>query len=167
VRLALENRNPSAAERDQQRTIARQIQVVLRNLERLVHDSPDVAALNLVAPADLRSSSPVPPFAEPPMLRAGLQAVLIEAARNPSIIAPGSPIPQIASRIYADTPWSTWKPRLTAKQESSLDWVHVAILDFVGKLTSQSKRKSKNRTPESGSVRATCWTSPANGDSGR
>jgi len=60
------------------------------------------------------------------MLRQGLQAVLLEAAQKPSILAPDSLIPRIAPRLYADTPWSMWQPENKA---SGINWVHLAILD--------------------------------------
>jgi hypothetical protein len=77
-------------------------------------------------------------FDQPPMLRPGLQAVLAEAARRPSIIRRGSPLRQIASRIYADTPWSTWKPILVGGKRADLDWVHLAILDSIATLKSKT-----------------------------
>src|SRR5438105_407692 len=72
--------------------------------------APAVPALNLLA----GSNSPVPlrkiKFDEAPMLRPGLVAVIAEAAKRPAILGKTSPIPQIAPRLYADTPWSTWQP---------------------------------------------------------
>ena len=127
-RIALDPRKPTREETLQLRERRQQIAVVLRNLNKLLPTSPDVAALNLL------TASPDAPFIvqidTPPMLRPGLMAVMNEAATRPDVLKPGSPIAAIAPRLYADTPWSTWVP-LAAKPE--MNWVHFALLDFVKK----------------------------------
>ncbi len=39
-------------------------------------------------------------------------------------------ISNIAPRLYADTPWSTWQPEV---KQGAINWVHLAILDFIEK----------------------------------
>lgn len=128
LRLSMDKRRPNTQEaklRDELRT---QLSVVLRKLNRLLPDSPDVAALNLLAGSSrVRSQVQVN---EPPMLRLGLLALMEEAATRPSVLGPGSPIPALVSRVYADTPWSTWAP---VSANGDLNWVHFALLDFMKK----------------------------------
>lgn len=150
--LSLERGKPILKERETQQDQKHKINVVLRNLNRLLPQSPDVAALNLLA----GSNSPVPlrkiKFDEAPMLRPGLVAVIAEAAKRPAILGKTSPIPQIAPRLYADTPWSTWQP---IPSETGLDsggnelnWVHLAILDFVKKAMQPAKKKEGTKRPK-------------------
>ena len=138
ARLRLEGRKPNPGEHRQQEADRRLVKIVLRNLSRLLPGSSDVAALTLLAARSLGRTGPTVPFDRPPMLRPGLQAVLAEAALRPSIIGRDSSLPQIASRIYVDTPWSTWKPLSVGSTKADLDWVHLAILDSVSTLKSKT-----------------------------
>jgi hypothetical protein len=144
TRLSLEDRKPKAEEQKQNNQQQRTIQVVLRNLDRLLPGSPDVAALNLLAGPIAPSSPRKFTFGTPPMLRPGLMAVISEAIRRPTILAQDSLIPQIAPLLYVDTPWSTWHPVTTDK--TTINWVHLAIVDSVRKATELGD-KQLNTTP--------------------
>ena len=127
-RIALDGRKPTSQQAKQLQERRQQISVVLRNLNKLLPSSPDVAALNLLTtPSDAPCTVQID---APPMLRPGLLAVMNEAATRPDVLKPGSPIPAIAPRVYADTAWSTWAPG-AAKGE--LNWVHFALLDYMKK----------------------------------
>jgi hypothetical protein len=115
----------SKEEKQQQDRDESTIKIVLQNLNRLLPNSPDVAALELFA--GIKSELKEYRFDEPPMLRLGLNAVIKEAIHNPDIISPESRIPQIAPLLYVDTPWSTWEPIPAGR---TADWVNVAIVEF-------------------------------------
>ena len=78
------------------------------------------------------------------ILRAGLEAVFAASAKRATIIGKNSLLPEIAVTMYADTPWSTWRPEFPkplvdqkAAQrlfgEPALTWVHLALLDEMKK----------------------------------
>lgn len=119
------NRRLSKEERQQQDRDESTIKTVLRNLNRVLCNSPDVAALELLA--GIKSEPKEYRFDEPPMLRPGLNAVIKEAIHNPDIIAGQSRIPQIAPFLYVDTSWSTWEP---VPASGTADWVNLAIVEF-------------------------------------
>ena len=128
LRLSMDNRKPNRLEAKQRDELRAQLRLVLRNLNRLLPSSPDVAALNMLAgSAKIRSQVQVN---EPPMLRLGLLALMEEAASRPGVLRPESPIPALVPGIYADTPWSTWAPISTSGE---LNWVHFAVLDLMKK----------------------------------
>lgn len=87
------------------------ISIVLDNLERLLPESPDVRALELIARQRLSNLAAVEPFDRPPMLRAGLEAVIKASANNPELVTPGSLIDIISPYLLTDSPWSSWEWR--------------------------------------------------------
>ena len=144
-RLSFERRDPGPGESKQRQEDEKRISVVLNRLDSLLPGSSDVAALRLAA-SFLRSSAKRKlEFHHPPMFRLGLQAVLAVAARRPAIIAEDSLISKIAPRLYADTPWSTWRPEV---EQGPINWVHLAILDFIEK-TGEPIGKAKKTPPTS------------------
>jgi hypothetical protein len=98
-----------------------------------------MAALLLMTNLARSSSKQQFKFDDPPMFRLGLQAVLGEAAKRPSILARKSQISKIAPHLYADTPWSTWRPEV---EEDGINWVNLAILDL-NKRTSGAGTKTR------------------------
>lgn len=86
------------------------LEMVLGNLEGLVPGSADVAALRLLA-GPLLGTRPVGlAFRHPPMLRAGLAAVVSESALEPTLVPEEGVVDDIATRVLADSPWATWTP---------------------------------------------------------
>lgn len=115
---------------------AQRIALVLRNLARLLPDSTDASALDLAA-RSRKVKLPHPRksfvFDHPPMLRAGLDAVIAASTRRPAVIAKDSAIPQIAPWLFADSPWSSWQPIPADFSQRGLNWVHFAVLDDLKK----------------------------------
>jgi hypothetical protein len=78
----------------------------------------------------------VPPFEHPPLLRAGLEAVLRAAAENPTLIPSGGLLAQIAVNRFLDSPWSTWRPVVgppplapAVVVDQASDWVRHYVKD--------------------------------------
>ena len=88
---------------------AKRIDLVLRNLALLLPNSPDVRALEILRAQRLSRPIDPEPLFEPPMLRAGLEAVIAASAEVRGLIPWGSDLDRISSRVFADTPWSSWK----------------------------------------------------------
>jgi len=88
---------------------AERIDLVLRNLASLLPNSPDVRALEILGAQRLSRPIDPEPLGEPPMLRAGLEAVIAASAEVRGLIPRGSVLDRICSRVFADTPWSSWK----------------------------------------------------------
>ena len=87
------------------------IETVLGNMEYLLGpDAPDNRALSLIAAKRFRRPVAPTPFDRPPIMRAGLEAVLEAAARNPALVLEGGMVDRIAAQRFIDSPWSTWKP---------------------------------------------------------
>lgn len=108
------------------------VALVLRNLRRQLPNSIDVSALELAARSrEVELSHPARflVFSDPPMLRAGLDAVIAASASRATVIARDSAIPQIAPWLYAESPWSSWQPVWPALPQRRLHWVHLAVLD--------------------------------------
>jgi len=142
ARFSSGDRKATSEEARQRDQLQKRIAVVLRNLNRLLPGSPDVAALNLLAGTpSVRSKVMVD---EPPMLRLGLRALMKEAGSRPEVLEPESSIPAIAPLIYADTPWSTWAP-IAEKRE--MNWVHFALLDSMKKSRDAGQIGTTNDKP--------------------
>lgn len=86
------------------------VEIVLTNLSHLIPDSPDVKALEMMAARRFEGHIPPEPFYYPPMLRAGLEAVITASNECPELLPEGGPIDRISTRQYSDSPWSSWKP---------------------------------------------------------
>lgn len=86
------------------------LEMVLGNLESLLPGAADVAALRLLAGPLLGMRPAGLEFRHPPMLRAGLAAVVSESAREPALVPEAGVVDDIATRILADSPWATWTP---------------------------------------------------------
>jgi len=86
------------------------LDTILRNLNNLIPQCPDVQALSLLRDEITPSGNAVPVFAQPPMFRAGWDAVLRAARRDEDLIVDGSLCDRITTRILADSPWTTWDP---------------------------------------------------------
>jgi len=83
---------------------------VLGNLDGLLPESPDVAALRLLAAERLGWDAGEKSFEHPPMLRAGAEAVLRASVEMPELLPEGGLMERIATRLHVDTPWTTWEP---------------------------------------------------------
>jgi hypothetical protein len=110
------------------------IEIVLRNLDRLLPESADVAALVRLAQLKgmpIRLHKKEIEFNEPPMLRMSLEIIVEASAVTPAAIQPDSPIPIVVTRLYADSPWTSWETIQPGTRGFHPNWVHVALLDEV------------------------------------
>jgi hypothetical protein len=89
-------------------------EMVLFNLNNLLNESPDVAALRFKAAArfagDERCPMPVQPIGTVPLLRASVEALLEADSETVVAIEEGSLLEGLASNLYFDTPWATFQP---------------------------------------------------------
>jgi len=100
------------------------IDIILGNLEDMLGPCPDVRALRLLAARAFQATPALEPFYEPPMLRAGLDAVLREAAIYPELVPQEGLVDRLSTRQFVDSPWSSWEPVITAApSEEKADWV--------------------------------------------
>ena len=81
----------------------RQLDVMRRNLRRLLGDHPDVLAL------DVRAGERVHPVAVPPMLRASWDALVAATAARPELVAADSLAGRIADHLFGTGVWLTWR----------------------------------------------------------
>jgi hypothetical protein len=87
--------------------------VILPNLRRLLGDAPDVRALELIAAQRFGTETDPAPFAQPPIIRAGLDAVLNAAATGRGDLVPASSVlARIAPRLLG--------PPVVMEQERTL-----------------------------------------------
>jgi len=110
------------------------IEMIFANLRRLLGDAPDVRALELIAHRRHGLPFDPSPFQYPPLLREGLEAVYEASATIPAIVPAGGVLQRIATERFADSPWSTWRPRLrTSPGDDPLAprWVTNLIEDAV------------------------------------
>ena len=88
--------------------------MVLSNLNNLLSDSPDVAALRFKAAlrfaGDGRFPMPVEPVAKLPLLRASVEALLEADSETVVAIEEGSLLERLAPNLYFDSPWATFRP---------------------------------------------------------
>jgi hypothetical protein len=82
----------------------RTLRVVCRNLTEMLGDHPDVLALRLALGEELKN------LTFPPVLRAGMAAVLECATYRKTVIKPGSLIDSVASAMTPNGPWTSWCP---------------------------------------------------------
>ena len=104
------------------------MKIIIGNLRRLLGpDAPDVRALELLAAQRFRSRLDPRPFERPPLLRAGLEAVLDAAAEIPGLVPSGGLLANIAAQRFLDSPWSTWRPLVgvvpDVAEDPASDWV--------------------------------------------
>lgn len=79
-------------------------------LREALGPAPDVRAVEIRVAKALKQPWRGDPLSEPPMLLAGFQEVVRLSIGNPELIAEGSLMEEIAPRLYADSPWTTWEP---------------------------------------------------------
>lgn len=130
-----------------ERPDANLVEMVFGNLEGLIPDSPDLAALKLMAAS--RFGAPLGEFgiAFPPMLRAGLEALLTLSTDYPELVPEDSLLDRIATRLMADSPWSSWEsldyldagvlPSREGGEE--VDWVQAAVLDSLEQILKKDR----------------------------
>lgn len=98
------------------------VDLVLNNLKSLLPGSPDVAALEILAAT--RWDRPLPaPVAFPPMLSAGLRALLSNPDRH---IEPDSFLEKILVRLRAGSPWVVWSTE--GANDTGDQWVQRVLL---------------------------------------
>ena len=113
------------------------IETIIENLHGLLGlNAPDVRALEVMAARRFDTPVDRPPFARPPLLRAGLEAVLEAAAENPTLVPSGGLLAQIAVHRFLDSPWSTWRPLVGVAPvapgvvpDPASDWVSHYVQD--------------------------------------
>lgn len=126
---------------------------VLGNLDGLLPESPDVAALRLLAAERLGWDAGEDPFEHPPMFRAGAEAVLRASVEMPELLPEGGLMERIATRLQVDTPWTTWDPVYVAPftlspdppghdEEEVDEWVLELLRD------SRARARRVGRTPD-------------------
>lgn len=86
------------------------IDYVLGNLAQLLPDSPDVAALRVMAAHGYGKPMPDIRFDHPPMLRHGFEALLRVAALYPEMLPAFGLIEAAGMRLLVDSPLSSWRP---------------------------------------------------------
>lgn len=135
------------------------LNIVTMNLEGLLGSSvPDVNAIRTLKSQLMKEPPPAFPFRYPPMFRAGLEGIIRASVDHPELLPPDSVIERIATGLFADSAWSSWKtssvpsielpsaglveatakvdldqiPGMTAPSSApKLDWVQSAVLDGV------------------------------------
>jgi hypothetical protein len=86
----------------------RQLKTVVGNLERLLPQSPDVAALGHRARAAGVKLKPRGGVVWPPIMYAGYRALLRADASSPGVIKDGSPAESAAALVRISGLWTTW-----------------------------------------------------------
>jgi len=89
------------------------LEEVIRNLGQLAPDAPDTLALQTLEALHFGGGLPMVSLRVPPMLRAGLSAVVFAAAEYPHLIEDDSLTDHVASKVFQDSPWTTWDDRPT------------------------------------------------------
>jgi hypothetical protein len=119
------------------------IQTVLGNMDWLLGPgSPDNRALQLIAARRSgRPAGPAAPFDRPPIVRAGLEAVLAAAAEDPGLVPPDGVLDRIAAQRLVDSPWSTWKPALAS--DSSPAGNPAWVTQYVEEATRTAARRGE------------------------
>jgi hypothetical protein len=97
---------------------AKRLKTVIGNLQQLLPESPDVAALALRAGPDRVDVKPKP-VAWPPMFYAGYRAVIRADATNPHALVDNSPAEDVAARLRIAGLFTTWaEPKAAAASRS-------------------------------------------------
>jgi hypothetical protein len=81
----------------------RDLDVIRRNLRKLLGDHPDVTAL------DARAGMTVEPVTVPPMLRVSWDALVSASARQPELISADSLPGRISNQLFGNGVWLTWE----------------------------------------------------------
>jgi len=128
------------------------VATVLANLHSLIPDSPDLAALELISAS--RFGEPLTSFKVPfpPMLRAGLEAILALSTDHPELVPEESLLDRIATRLLGDSPWSSWESldyrdanTLPAQEtDEEIDWVQAAVLDSLEQILKRGSSYNLN-----------------------
>jgi hypothetical protein len=108
----------------------RERETIRRSLERLAQmlpDSPDVRALELQAARLLGQPLPRTPFERPPMIRAGLEAVIDAAATAPELMPEKGLIDEVADHLYDDSFWSSWEPEVGGDPGWVSAWIKLNL----------------------------------------
>ncbi len=84
--------------------------IVLGNLNYLLPDSPDVAALRFKTAIRFGFPMPDQPVGKLPLLRASLEALLEADSESVVAVEGGSLVEALAATLYYDSPWATFRP---------------------------------------------------------
>jgi hypothetical protein len=98
-------------------------EIVLGNLNHLLPDSPDVAALRFKAAMRFGTRHfhfPTRPVGKLPLLRASLEALLAADSEAVQAVESGSLLEALASNLYYDSPWATFRPINAQRTEENL-----------------------------------------------
>ena len=106
------------------------VRTVLRNLGRLIGDAPDVRALELLAHQRLELDWNRTTFEEPPMIRAGLDAVVRETVLFPYVLADYAEMDEVVTELMVDSPWTTWRLDIEKEEAASTLGLVAAIEDL-------------------------------------
>jgi hypothetical protein len=146
---------------------------VTTNLEGLLGPQvPDVHAIRILVAQALKQPLATFSFRYPPMFRAGLEGVIRASLDHPELLPQDGVIDDIATRMLADSLWSSWETSeatvglvspesqqtfgtATAGATPKLDWVQSALLDA---MSARVRRMQPSRFGLTESVPA---TSPA------
>ena len=139
---------------------------VVDKLRSILGDCADVRALQLAVAPD-QPSGHIAMFHEPPMLLAGLEAVISAARKNPALVADAPLVDDIVDNLYADSVWTTWSSLLAEPDisdprsswanvthakapfemsgRSESDWVRQGIVAAVEQRADRSERRLRSQ----------------------
>lgn len=101
------------------------LDTVLGNLDYLLPESPDVQALRLMTADRFGRDPSLEPFIRPPMIRAGLEAVLRLSVDHPELVPEDGLLESISTRVHVDSPWTSWSPDVVQQVVGSRGVVSV------------------------------------------
>lgn len=109
---------------------AAELDAIATGLEKKMGPSPDVDALRLRAAIVHHSPIPQKRFLYPPMLRAGLAALVEASHQVPELIPPGSALEYMCVERLVDSPLSSW-PARSERTVDGEDWLTTTVREFV------------------------------------
>lgn len=109
---------------------AAELDAIATGLEKKMGPSPDIDALRLRAAIVHHSPIPQKRFLSPPMLRAGLAALVEASHQVPELIPPGSALEYACVERLVDSPLSSW-PARSERGVDGEDWLTTTVREFV------------------------------------
>lgn len=107
-----------------------ELEAIATGLEKKLGASPDVDALRLRAALVHHSPIPRKRFVDPPMMRAGLAALVEASHQVPELVPPGSALEYMCVERLVDSPLSSWPARSDSGGDEE-DWLTTTVREFV------------------------------------
>lgn len=107
-----------------------ELEDIASELEKKIGPSPDIDALRLRAALVHHLPISQKPFVDPPMLRAGLAALVEASHQVPEIIPAGSALEYLCVERLVDSPLSSWPARSEQRADDE-DWLTTTVREFV------------------------------------